>query len=64
MAKRVAVLEWPFRQEEEGPPIAHRFSPEELSELLQKALGSPPQLESKPGYVLALWEKPRTGEGG
>ncbi|MFN3179538.1 MAG: YkoF family thiamine/hydroxymethylpyrimidine-binding protein [Thermus sp.] len=64
VAKRVAVLEWPFRQEAEGPPLAHRLSPEKLSELFQKALGSPPQLRQEPGYLLALWEQPRAGDGG
>lgn len=26
--QRVAVLEWPYRNDEHGPPLAHRLSPE------------------------------------
>jgi ubiquinone/menaquinone biosynthesis C-methylase UbiE len=29
-AKRVVILEWPFRSEESGPPLAHRLSPERV----------------------------------
>jgi ubiquinone/menaquinone biosynthesis C-methylase UbiE len=28
--RRIAVLEWPFREQEMGPPLAHRLSPEAL----------------------------------
>ncbi len=28
---RIAVLEWPYRQEELGPPLGHRLSPEAVS---------------------------------
>jgi ubiquinone/menaquinone biosynthesis C-methylase UbiE len=28
--KRIAVLEWPYRQEEMGPPLGHRLSPEAM----------------------------------
>lgn len=35
--KLVAALEWPYRQEEVGPPLAHRLKPEEVSELAHKA---------------------------
>jgi ubiquinone/menaquinone biosynthesis C-methylase UbiE len=28
--KRIAVLEWPHRQENIGPPLAHRLSPEDV----------------------------------
>jgi ubiquinone/menaquinone biosynthesis C-methylase UbiE len=27
---RVAVLEWPYQEEENGPPLAHRLKPEEI----------------------------------
>ncbi|MEN2983264.1 MAG: methyltransferase domain-containing protein, partial [Thermus sp.] len=57
VARRVAVLEWPYREEEVGPPLGRRFSPEGLQELFQKALGSPPRLEATEGYLLALWDK-------
>ena len=29
---RVAILEWPFREEEMGPPLAHRLRPEHVEE--------------------------------
>ncbi|MBI5498969.1 MAG: class I SAM-dependent methyltransferase [Deltaproteobacteria bacterium] len=29
---RVAILEWPFREEEMGPPLAHRLRPERVVE--------------------------------
>lgn len=61
VAKRVAVLEWPFRPEEEGPPLERRFSPETLQSLFQKTLGNPPRLTQEKGYTLALWEKPLAG---
>jgi len=32
-----AVLEWPFRQEEYGPPLAHRLKPGELETLAEDA---------------------------
>ncbi len=34
--QRVAILEWPYRQEEFGPPLAHRLKPEEVSALAHK----------------------------
>src|SRR5208283_648651 len=36
-AKRIAVLEWPFRAEESGPPLAHRLSPARISEIAAAA---------------------------
>ena len=27
---RVAVLEWPYQDEEQGPPLAHRLQPEQI----------------------------------
>ncbi len=35
--RRVAILEWPFRDEPVGPPLAHRFKPEQVLELAAKA---------------------------
>ena len=35
--QRVAILEWPYRHEEFGPPLAHRLKPEEVSALAHKA---------------------------
>jgi SAM-dependent methyltransferase len=34
---RVCILEWPYRDEEFGPPLAHRINPEELTHLMHKA---------------------------
>jgi ubiquinone/menaquinone biosynthesis C-methylase UbiE len=34
---RVAVLEWPYRSEEHGPPLEHRLKPETISELAAQA---------------------------
>ncbi len=34
--QRVAVLEWPYRQEELPPPLVHRLKPETVAELAQQ----------------------------
>ncbi|MHB8793069.1 MAG: class I SAM-dependent methyltransferase [Thermoleophilia bacterium] len=34
---RVVVLEWPYRQEEQGPPLAHRLRPEVIEGLAHQA---------------------------
>ena len=34
---RVAVLEWPYRKEEQGPPLEHRLAPEAIEDLVNKA---------------------------
>jgi len=34
---RVAVLEWPYREEEHGPPIAHRLEPRAVLTLAREA---------------------------
>lgn len=34
---RVVVLEWPYRQEEQGPPLAHRLRPQVIEDLAQRA---------------------------
>ncbi len=34
--KGVAVLEWPYREEEIGPPLAHRLKPAEVEHLAKK----------------------------
>jgi ubiquinone/menaquinone biosynthesis C-methylase UbiE len=33
----VAVLEWPYREQEFGPPPAHRIKPEEMASLARQA---------------------------
>jgi SAM-dependent methyltransferase len=35
--KRVCILEWPYRDQSFGPPLAHRLNPEDLAVLFQKA---------------------------
>ena len=35
--QRVAVLEWPYRDEPHGPPLAHRLSPERINDLASRA---------------------------
>lgn len=43
---RVAVLEWPYREDEFPPPSAHRLSPEKVAALAQSAgLGEPDTYE-------------------
>ena len=34
---RVAVLEWPYRQEEHGPPLGHRLRPQRVRSLAREA---------------------------
>jgi ubiquinone/menaquinone biosynthesis C-methylase UbiE len=34
---RVAVLEWPYRDEAQGPPLAHRMMPEAIEALAREA---------------------------
>ncbi len=35
--KRVAVLEWPYREQDQGPPLDHRLKPEVIADLTDKA---------------------------
>jgi ubiquinone/menaquinone biosynthesis C-methylase UbiE len=35
--RRVAILEWPYRQEEKGPPLEHRLRPEVVAALASQA---------------------------
>ncbi|HUI91864.1 MAG TPA: class I SAM-dependent methyltransferase [Chitinivibrionales bacterium] len=35
--KRIAVLEWQYRQEEIGPPLLHRLRPDDVGNAAQKA---------------------------
>ncbi|MEI6045478.1 MAG: class I SAM-dependent methyltransferase [Chloroflexota bacterium] len=50
---RVAVLEWPYREEEMGPPLAHRLKPETVAELARQAGLS--RLETLPLSHLVLY---------
>jgi ubiquinone/menaquinone biosynthesis C-methylase UbiE len=35
--RRVALLEWPYRSEEIGPPLAHRMEPSKILEFAKRA---------------------------
>ena len=35
--RRVAVLEWPYREGTAGPPMAHRLPPDRIQDLVAKA---------------------------
>ena len=35
--KRVAILEWPWRKDEQGPPLEHRLKPEQVTEAARRA---------------------------
>jgi SAM-dependent methyltransferase len=35
--QRVVILEWPYQEEEFGPPLAHRLKPEEVAAMAYKA---------------------------
>ena len=48
-----AVLEWPFRQAEYGPPLAHRLKPQEIATLAQDAGFS--RIETLPLSHLVLY---------
>jgi ubiquinone/menaquinone biosynthesis C-methylase UbiE len=36
-SRRVSVLEWPYRSEEQGPPLEHRLRPATIEELAREA---------------------------
>jgi ubiquinone/menaquinone biosynthesis C-methylase UbiE len=36
-AQRVAVFEWPYREEEQGPPLADRLQPDKILSLARQA---------------------------
>ena len=35
--QRVVALEWPYREEEHGPPLAHRLEPQTIARLVREA---------------------------
>jgi ubiquinone/menaquinone biosynthesis C-methylase UbiE len=35
--QRVVILEWPYREEQHGPPLAHRISPATVADLAARA---------------------------
>jgi ubiquinone/menaquinone biosynthesis C-methylase UbiE len=55
--KRVAILEWPYRTEESGPPLAHRLSPERIF-ALSAAAGLPSLRRVELSHMdLYLWDR-------
>jgi SAM-dependent methyltransferase len=55
--KRVAVLEWPYRSEENGPPRAHRLSPERIF-ALSAATGLQPMRRIELHHMdLYVWDR-------
>jgi ubiquinone/menaquinone biosynthesis C-methylase UbiE len=52
-----AVLEWPFRQAEYGPPLAHRLRPEQIATLAQNVSFS--RIETLPLSHLVLYRLAR-----
>jgi ubiquinone/menaquinone biosynthesis C-methylase UbiE len=34
---RVAILEWPYKSEDKGPPLEHRLRPEQIAEAARRA---------------------------
>jgi ubiquinone/menaquinone biosynthesis C-methylase UbiE len=51
--KKVCILEWPYRDEDVGPPLAHRLIPAQIAELAQ--LAGFDHLESHPLEHLVLY---------
>ena len=51
--KQVSILEWPYREEQVGPPLAHRMDPLTLEKLAHQAGFT--QLETIPLNVLVLY---------
>jgi ubiquinone/menaquinone biosynthesis C-methylase UbiE len=50
--RRVCILEWPYRDEEAGPPLAHRLSPAQITELARQAGFNSIESESLTNLVL------------
>ncbi|GAA5534026.1 class I SAM-dependent methyltransferase [Deinococcus aluminii] len=53
---RVGVLEWPFREEPQGPPLAHRLRPETVRTLAAEAGFSAVREEPLTSMVLYVLE--------
>ncbi|MGA2762023.1 MAG: class I SAM-dependent methyltransferase [Spirochaetia bacterium] len=60
--KRVMVLEWPFKEEDRGPPLSHRLAPERVLEVAAKAGFGPVErvaLSHMDLYRITLRNEPR-----
>jgi len=55
--KRIAILEWPYREQEFGPPLPHRVDPERLAELFATVAGRSPRVTSLAHLDLILLDK-------
>ena len=51
--RRIAVLEWPYREENLGPPLKHRIKPDLLQEL--SAASGFPRIKTIPLKYLSLY---------
>ncbi len=59
--KRIAILEWPYREQEFGPPLPHRIEPERLAELFAAAAGRQPTVTSLANLDLIVLDKEPSG---
>ena len=55
--KRVAILEWPYRAEDNGPPLAHRLSPDRIFALAASAGLEPLRRIELSHMDLYLWDR-------
>ncbi len=44
--RRIGILEWPYREQEFGPPLPHRVDPQRLAELFTAVAGRAPEVTS------------------
>jgi hypothetical protein len=55
--QRAAILEWPYREQSFGPPLAHRLRPDSLQALFEQAGFRTWQETNLVNTVLYLLEK-------
>ena len=56
--QRVAILEWPYKETESGPPLAHRLDPEDLFTKFSEAGFSSWEMTNLDHTILYRLEKP------
>lgn len=61
--KRIAILEWPYREQEFGPPLPHRVDPERLAELFAAVAGRQPRVMSLANLDLIVLDKEPAATG-
>lgn len=54
--RTVAVMEWPYVDEEEGPPTSRRMSAEQITELAREASLGEPTIWKTKNWVLYTWQ--------